>query len=201
MYIDGFNLYHAMVNRAPKHYRWLDLWTLAESLRRDGETLDGVKYFSAYATWLPGPYSRHRDYVAALEARGVTAIMGKFKIKDRECRRCGAQWHGHEEKESDVNIALHLLSDAIGNKVDRAILVTADSDLCPAVRMVRGLAPSVQVFVATPPGMFGSARDLDPRLEITRGRIGKCQLPNEVLDQEGRLVARRPASYAIPFTT
>jgi hypothetical protein len=65
-YIDGFNLYHAIRDLQKPHLKWLDLRALAQSLCRGGEDLVKVAYFSAYATWLPGPYSRHRQYVAAL---------------------------------------------------------------------------------------------------------------------------------------
>ena len=197
-YIDGLNLYHALCERCPKHHRWLDLWALSEKLIRGSETLTCVKYFSAYATWLPKPYATHREYVAALESRGVTAILGKFKEKDRSCRSCGSVWKGHEEKESDVNIAIHLLKDAMEDRFDRAILITADSDLCPAINMVRALQKRLQVFVATPPGMYGRARDLNPGMEITKGRLAASLFPEIVLDSEGREVARRPSNYAPP---
>jgi hypothetical protein len=37
-----------------------------------------VKYFSAYATWMPGPYARHQLY-AALKNSGVNVVLGQFK--------------------------------------------------------------------------------------------------------------------------
>lgn len=48
-----------------------------------------------------------RIYVAALRYVGVVPVMGQFKNKDRWCNSCGAKWMGHEEKETDVNIALY----------------------------------------------------------------------------------------------
>ena len=71
-----------------------------------------VFYFSAYATWIPAAYARHRVYVAALESVGVTPIMGNFKQKTRSCNSCGASWLTHEEKETDVSIALNMLNVA-----------------------------------------------------------------------------------------
>ena len=66
---------------------------------------------------------------------------------------------------------------------DRAILVSADSDLGPAVRKVRAVAPGKQVLVVAPPGRFGNARDLKPGLAITRGRLAKCLLPERIEDE------------------
>lgn len=151
-YIDGFNLYHAVDDLKDQSLKWLDLWALSESLLRQNETLKAVNYFSAFATWLPAPYARHRTYVAALQARGVTTIMGKFKQKPRSCRACGAKWMGHEEKETDVHIAVRLVADALLNDFERAIVISADSDLAPALRVVRQHQPSKELFVAAPPG-------------------------------------------------
>ena len=50
--------------------------------------LTAVKYFSAYATWLPEQSARHRLYVQALGAHGVEFVHGQFKIKSRWCSTC-----------------------------------------------------------------------------------------------------------------
>lgn len=42
-----------------------------------------------------------------------------------------------EEKGSDVNLALHLLNDAWLNAFDCAVIVSNDSDLAPALKMVK----------------------------------------------------------------
>ena len=85
--------------------------------------------------------SRHQEYVKALEATGVTPILGHFKDKDRECFKCGATWVAHEEKETDVSIRITMLNDAYKGKYDRAYLITRDSDLMPAIKMVRAEFP------------------------------------------------------------
>jgi uncharacterized LabA/DUF88 family protein len=41
-----------------------------------------------------------------------------------------------EEKGSDVNLATHLVNDAHLNRFDEAIVVSGDSDICEAVRLV-----------------------------------------------------------------
>jgi uncharacterized LabA/DUF88 family protein len=43
----------------------------------------------------------------------------------------------NEEKGSDVNLALHLLNDAWMNSFDCALVVSNDSDLAEALRLVR----------------------------------------------------------------
>lgn len=136
-FIDGFNLYHALKRLDGAHLRWVNLWALMErQIRPRSEELTAVYYFSAYAQWLPAQRERYKKYVAALEASNVVPILGQFKIKDRECPSCSHAWKGHEEKETDVNIALYMLNEAYKNTYDLALLVSRDSDLKPAVKMI-----------------------------------------------------------------
>ena len=99
VYVDGFNLYHALDDLAENHLKWLDLWSLSETLIRPDEAIVAVKYFSAYATWMPASYRRHQRYVAALQSRGVQFIEGRFKEKPMQCKSCGVRYVAHEEKE------------------------------------------------------------------------------------------------------
>ena len=195
VYIDGFNLYHAIDDLGDPKLKWLDLWCLSESLLRKGETLKAVKYFSAYQTRKADAYARHRAYVKALESAGVTVQMGNFKYKPMECLKCHARWQRPEEKETDVHIAISMVSDAALDQFDRGILICADSDMAPAKRMIKAIKPHKQFFVAAPPGRFGSARDLSPSMEITRGRIRKCLFPLDIVDADGNTIVSAPPSY------
>lgn len=197
VYIDGFNLYHAIDDLGQSHLKWLNLRALAESLLRTGEQVKLVRYFSAYATWKPDAFARHRLYVAALKAQGVETNMANFKKKPHKCFSCGAQWSGHEEKETDVNIAVQMVADALTGEADRLILISADTDLAPPIRTIAHLAPHCEVFVATPPRRFKNCQALKPALEITAGRIAKCLLPDQVQIDATRTIAR-PQSYAPP---
>jgi hypothetical protein len=201
-YVDGFNLYHAVDDLQKPHLKWLDLRALAQSLCRNGEQLAKVAYFSAYPTWLPGPYARHRQYVAALRHSGVECNMARFSEQSAECKKCGAKWKRHEEKETDVHFSLTFLEDAIDDVFDRAIIISADSDHVPAVRRVRSRLPGKQVFVATPPKRHSAARELlkvcNSGTNITPGRIARCLFPEIVTDVKGNEITRRPPSYNPP---
>jgi hypothetical protein len=54
---------------------------------------------------------KHRRLIRALELNGVDIIYGKFKMRDKKCRSCGAVYKIPEEKQTDVNIAIYT-SDA-----------------------------------------------------------------------------------------
>lgn len=198
-YIDGFNLYHSIDDLQKPHLKWVDLKALAQSLCRGGETLVKTSYFSAYATWMPDRYARHRQYVAALQHSGVECHMARFSEQTARCRSCGTTWKRHEEKETDVHFCMTFLEDALDDVFDRAIIISADSDIAPPIRRVRERLPAKQVFLATPPERHATARELlkvcNSSTPITAGRIAKCLFPAEI--REGnQVIATRPASYA-----
>ena len=197
-YVDGFNLYHAIDDLKKPHLKWLDLGALATSLCGSNETLLGVYYFTAYAGWLPASMGRHHEYVAALEHVGVRCVIGHFKNKERTCKKCGAKWTQHEEKETDVAIAVQLVADAFTDAYDRALIISADSDLGPAIRAIKQHFPAKALNVIAPPGRFSHARDLKPSLEITKGKIAKCLLPATATRPDGSVIFTRPAAYNPP---
>lgn len=207
-FIDGFNLYHAIddlsLSGKPRHYlKWVDLWALSLGfIRPSVETLTAVHYFSAYATWLPQASARHREYVAALEAKGVNVKLGQFKKKGRSCKSCGAQWDGHEEKESDVNFAVELLNRAWREEFDRAIIVTADTDIVPVLQMVKQVHGHLHLTAAIPERRYGNAISLrnacHSSQRIKETHLLNSLLPEKVADATGLVVATRPVKYEPP---
>ncbi|MEO1595770.1 MAG: NYN domain-containing protein [Pseudomonadota bacterium] len=194
-YIDGFNLYHAVKDLNRPELKWVNLWSLSESLLRKNETLQAVKYFSAYATWIPDAYARHRRYTKALMAEGCDLVLGRFKDKHLICHKCGRRYTTKEEKETDVNIAIHLVADGLHDHYDRAILITADTDLSTAVDMARHHLPDKEIFVVAPPGRMQRARGLHHKYELKPGRLVNHLLKDEYRDESGKVIATRPETY------
>jgi uncharacterized LabA/DUF88 family protein len=204
-FIDGFNLYHAVDDSRQSQFKWLDLCALIEVFVPASQfDLVAVYYFSAYATWRANAYKRHREYVKALQANGVTPVMGQFKKKSRTCFSCGAKWETHEEKETDVNIALYMLDGAYRDEYDRALLVSADSDLAPAVQMVKSRFPNKSVKILTPIGRHHSMRlvraagGLKMAKKIEYVHMEHCIFAEEICDKAGNVIAKRPAGYGKP---
>lgn len=195
VYIDGFNLYHAIDDLGDDSLKWLDLQLLSQNILNRYQILGEVKYFSAYATWRPDAYKRHREYIAALESRGVKVIMGRFKEKKLTCKaECKKEFITHEEKETDVNIGAHLISDALQNNFDTAYVITADTDLAAVVRLTRTLiAPDRRVVVVAPPKRMARARELAHTFEITKGKLRISQLPDKIETPTGIIL--RPDKY------
>jgi len=198
-FIDGFNLYHAIDNLNQDHLKWLDLRKLAlRFVKTKTHMLTDVYFFSAYATWKPGSYQRHRQYVAALRSVDVKPVMGQFKVKDRKCPDCKYQWKGHEEKETDVNIAVAMLTSAYEDLFDDAILISRDSDLAPPINTIRKKFPGKGITVVAPPHL-GHCNELvkaaNAKSKITKKMLQECHLPEDIYDVGGNLVTKRPIEY------
>ena len=201
-YIDGFNLYHAIDDLNRDHLKWVDLWKLMENFVDPSlHKIVAIYYFSAFATWIPQAHKRHEKYVSALKAVGITTVMTNFKVKQRYCKECKKYFWGHEEKETDVNAAIYMLDGAYQNIYDRAYLVSRDSDLAPAVRLLRERFSQKHIRIISPPNRR-HAKDLAKHAtslaKIKPIHLERCLLPEQVFDKDGHLVAERPAKYTPP---
>jgi hypothetical protein len=113
VYVDGFNLYHSTLQYAHPDCRWLNLWNLSNRLINPRhEEITAVYYFSALTTWIPDRAKKHLLYIHALRTVGVQDVLGKFNLRDRKCPLCKGRYQAHEEKKTDINIAITLLADA-----------------------------------------------------------------------------------------
>ncbi len=202
VYIDGFNLYHAIDDNCPNHFKWLDLKKLVSHFTEEGvHVIEKIYYFSAFADWHKNRVKRHKIYVEALKATGVTPVMGQFKEKDKSCPSCHHEWKGHEEKETDVNIALQMIDDAYQDKFDQAFLISRDSDLLPAVKLLKQRFPEKKLKIFAPPKLRHS-KDLAKEIggknlrTIRMFHMEQSLFPETVLDSSGRVVANRPVQYS-----
>ncbi|MEQ6289635.1 NYN domain-containing protein [Vogesella sp. GCM10023246] len=207
-FVDGFNLYHAIDelrdarNKPLNHLKWVNLWALTERLiQQSNEEVVAVYYFSARATWLPDSVARHDLYLQALGSVGVNLCMGNFKKKKRSCKNCGATWDGHEEKESDVSLALALLNESWKDSFDKAIVMTADTDIVPVIKMVKSQFPGKTIVSAIPERRFGNALELrqncDSAQRIKQQHIETSLFPEKISIGGGTEVVR-PVKYAPP---
>jgi uncharacterized LabA/DUF88 family protein len=199
-FIDGLNLYHAISSLDRPELFWVDLWALSKkTLKALSEVLCDVYYFSAYAEHVDEAKKNcQRTHIRALELKGVKPILGHFKNKNRKCPMCEYKWQGHEEKETDVNIAVYLLDLAYQNAFDRALIISNDSDLSPAIRMVRSRFPDKRLTSVAPPNAFHSIELLQASSDRSKIRIEhleRCQLPPVVYDASRLISASRPHEY------
>jgi uncharacterized LabA/DUF88 family protein len=156
VYVDGFNLYYGLRLLSRRRDLWLDLGALVRNLLRAGQCLEHVTYFTALVRSDAPAVARQRAYHAALRSRGTDVVLGRFQEQVKQCRRCGAVWRSYEEKKTDVAIASAMVSDVALERVDVVMLISADSDLCAAVEVIREIdgrrGAKTRVVSVFPPG-------------------------------------------------
>ena len=135
VYVDGFNLYHGLHDKFGRRMLWLDLVALAQSLRPTYR-LEHLHYFTAPVLNDPSAASRQGIYQEALKAAspGVVQITQGLPDETLRCRKCGNEYRSYEEKETDVSIAANIVADAARARFDAALIISADSDLIPAIK-------------------------------------------------------------------
>lgn len=191
-FIDGFNLYHALMrfdrgkDEADKaryqKYKWLCLTSLVKKhIRADKEQLVKVHFFTTYPTWDEAKRLRHLTFVNVQCHFGVNVIFGEFKQRTVECRAaCYKEFPVNEEKQTDVNIATAMLDMA--DQYDKLILVTADSDQVPALKLIKKLHPEKRLAVLAPIGR--KSKELSgvchETLKMLEQHLIDCQLPDQI---------------------
>ncbi|MHA3913876.1 NYN domain-containing protein [Halovulum sp. GXIMD14793] len=206
-YIDGFNVYHAIddadrgVRGALSHLKWLNLFSLMREFTDPTiHTIEAVKFFTAYPTWNQDKTTRHKNYTSALKHVGVTIVEGQFKPKTCFCKNCRTTYKAREEKESDVNIAMHLINDAHLDRFDQAFLVTNDSDLLGPVRLLRNTFEDKAIKIIAPPFRRHSKElwaAADKRGQISEDHLSRNLLPENAIDADGNVIFQRPAEYTL----
>lgn len=145
----------------------------------------------------PPAKERQYSYLDALTAHSplVRIVDGRFQEKHQYCRSCDSTWVTYEEKETDVSIAVSLVEDAALDRFDTALLISADSDLCPAIRSLKRVAPDKRVVAAFPPKRHsaGPQRHVDAWVRIGADKLRQSQLP-ETVAVDG-VVLKRPSYW------
>ena len=201
VYVDGFNLYYGALRRGP--YKWLDLDRYFRMLRNEDD-LQAIKYFTAEVS---GKSSSHQNtYLRALSTLPlVEIVLGRFKEKEVRCQVRSCKFAGDrmfkrtEEKRTDVSIALHLLDDAHRDMCDLQVIVSGDSDLVPAVTMVREQFPEMGIVVYVPArsGVRGAATEIrfaaGKHKTLPLGLLKRAQLPDTIAEGSGSI--QKPSSW------
>ena len=173
---------------------------MVERLLRPGQQLVAVRYFTTRVVSEPGDpdkAKRQNTYPEALATLPDLAIhFGYFLRKERTCHRCGAILRTYEEKMTDVNIAVELLSDAQDDIFDTALVVSGDSDLYGPIEAVRRRCPHKRVVVAFLPDRVSKQLRSGPSFTIGRDAFRDSQLPAQVTNANARgHVLTRPVRW------
>ncbi len=147
IYIDGFNLYYGAVKNTP--YKWLNLMAMCKGLLNPSHDILRIKYFTARVHPTqhdPQKHIRQQSYIRALKTYipEIEVVYGHFlshtkmaPLAQPKPPRYTEDVIFTEEKGSDVNLALHFLDDAWLDNYDCGVIISNDSDLAEAVRLVK----------------------------------------------------------------
>lgn len=197
VYVDGFNLYYgALLARKDSFSRkWLNLESLADKLLKPKSfNVVKIKYFTAEVLLNHDPQKiqRQQYYWRALATLPrVERINGKFLLKRVNVpitKDVSLRGKVPEEKGTDVNLATHLVNDAHLGKFDVAAIISNDSDLAEAIRVVTkeiGLPvitinPCNENLPSAHLAKFSSGKK-----EVRDGQITSSQFPVNLTDGQG----------------
>lgn len=160
-YFDGFNYYEALRAKKWKHYYWQDLTKFVSLFLKSYQILDAVRYFSAIQHDESKAANQDKLFQVNKTNEKFNLILGDFKKRHKwkriECNHCskkdGYKLEYWEEKKSDVALASYIIRDVSLNKCDVVFLFCADSDLTPALEVVKELNPILKIITFFPPGL------------------------------------------------
>ncbi|MGA7436583.1 MAG: NYN domain-containing protein [Luteibacter sp.] len=199
IYVDGFNLFHRLLQRK-NHLKWLDLFALTRNALRTENDVVMIRYFTARVTNTdadPAKSLRQDVYLRALTASGVLIHYGVFRERQRRARLVETTTESEasyvkvwsrEEKGSDVNLAVHLINDAWSDQYDCAVVITNDSDLAEALRLVRSMGKIVGLLSPVPNPTPDLQRHADFVRLIKASHLIRAQLPRSISLGDGRSV-------------
>lgn len=197
VYIDGFNLYFGLKSKGWQRYYWLNLQQLAQKLLTENQRLVTTKYFTSRVSKPPEKSRKQSTYIEALETLDDFQIFyGHYLINAFECNKCGNIIPKPNEKMTDVNIAVEILTDAFQDRFDKALIISADSDLTGPIKKIRQLFPDKKAVVAFPPARYSFALEkvANASFMIGRKKIADSLFPNEVIKADG-YVLKRPENW------
>lgn len=195
VYIDGFNLYYGVLKGS--QYRWLDLKLLFQKILQPHHSINKIKYFTARVSGSvadPNAPGRQDVYLRALQKHipEIEIIYGHFLSHEASALLANPGLNNPqfvrviktEEKGSDVNLAVQLVNDAWLDNYECAVIVSNDSDLAEAMKLVKKHHKQKKLGLLTPSNKRRPSRQLmqyaDFKSRIRNSVLAQSQLPSPI---------------------
>ena len=211
IYIDGYNLYYSRLKGTA--FKWLDLVALFRDQivmqQNPSAQVLNVKFFTAP---VKASYARHGQASEHAQTQYHRALLAKYPdlieiIKGfhifqptalpvheegvTPTKSNVAKVWMIEEKQTDVNIALQAYRDVARGVCDQVVICSNDSDLEPALRLIRQDVPAATIGLIMPlrPQAQGDGKVPNKRLtplahwvrhHILDDELMRAQLPHNV---------------------
>jgi len=203
VYVDGFNFYYGLkaISQKDKRWKkfyWLDVVNFFSKMLTDNQELMEVNYFSARPHSVDTAKRQDLFFSANKLNPKFHLILGKYLKKEITCNSCGSLIHTYEEKETDVRIATQMINDVQKKRCDITIIVSADSDMMPAIELIRDIEPEHKIYVYFPPLRHSISLsnfcDAEKKLSGYKSRFNQSMLPDDITLPNG-VIIRRPANW------
>ncbi len=175
----------------------------ASILERVAKANDSVQcqehYHAALKKYQSGRLEIIKGYYSLTTTNAKMVDTSRPKTPPRDCAETTI-WK-LEEKQSDVNLALHAVTDVLLDGIEHVVIVTNDTDIAPAVNMLKcRTGATVGVVIPTtdhqrPPNTDLVANADWVRTHITHAELKAAQLPRVIPDR------RRPVAKPISWYT
>lgn len=165
------------------------------------QTLEKVRYFSAIQKNKEKAKRQDLLFQANKFNPKFSITLGNFRQKSKwrnvECngKKVGREIKFWEEKKSDVALASFIIRDIIKEECDTIFLFSADSDITPALDVVKEITygkRSIKIIVFFPPGNFSydlkDAANKAIKLENHEYKFKASLLPKELTLQNGYVI-------------
>lgn len=173
----------------------------APILERVAKANDSVqcqeRYHAALNKHQPGRIEIIKGYYSLTTTTAMVVDARNPKKAPRECEEATV-WK-LEEKQSDVNLALHAVTDVLLGDIEHVVIVTNDTDIAPAVDMLKHQT-KVVVGVVIPTTDHERIPNTDlikqadwVRSHITLAELQAAQLPRVIPDR--RHPVSKPTSW------
>lgn len=186
VFIDGSNWYHGL-RKIQVDSGWLDYRRVAKKLMH-GREPQAIHYYVGKISSGRARIAAQNRFLKRLEAQGVRVSLGRIEknrmdptrnpmaqelieiltsseavipeaVREKLNRICQESIPYYVEKQTDVRLAVDLISKAHRNEYDVAYLLSADGDFVPAVTEARRLGKTVCAASASPGRQLTSAVD------------------------------------------
>jgi uncharacterized LabA/DUF88 family protein len=179
-----------------ERYYWLDLQKMSRELLKPDQQLVLTRYFTSRVSRPPEKSHRQDAYLHALSSIPTTALSityGQYETSLICCSLCRGIFQHANEKMTDVNIAVAMLSDAHHDRFDTAILVSGDSDLTAPILEIQREFRVKRVVLAFPPERHSKRlKAIAPWTTVSEQALRRSQFPDVVTLPNGSSAFRPP---------
>lgn len=215
VYVDGFNLYYRALKGTKKDRRpgrkWLDLHKFVQSAMPADTDIQRINYYTADISTIPDPDAPKRQmaYFKALETIPCLRIhKGQFLVSKpmmyldpsltfspraivpQAPPPRFAKVVKTEEKGTDVNLGVHLVRDAFVGAFEQAVVISNDTDLAEAIRIVTAEVNLPVYLIAGASRQSATLIQHATGIKYAERHIQRCQFPDTLTTSQGEAVTK-----------